>query len=261
MKGCCVLALLAASGSSAAEIALPDTCDDQVCVTGLLWKKGTVEHTLTGFVAPRLDHVDSIEIVFAYSDPKHQGKLRVHLKDVQSRTSFYFKLFGGALLQKGRFDWNQSNVTVEATSITRIAAQESAGIKYSFRSLGSRLKAVISNTTDKDAVLEYGLLSLIARGEGIRLNGSHGKYADLGTPNPSTLIPASASITEEFIPFGSASFVDGKWVEDWRMHEALATGDASLALPLAVDGRQHIERIPIQVIVGRVVARGQVTKP
>ena len=251
-----VFVLLALNLASAAEITIPDACDDNICVTGLRWKKGTVEHTLTGFVAPKQGQIDSVEIVFSYADPKHHGDFRVRLKDVQARTPFYFKLFGGGLLQTGKFDWSQSSVRVEATAIVSVASQQKNGISCSFRSLGSRLKASIKNASDKDAVLEYGLLSLTSGGESVRLNGTHGKYADLGTPNPSTLVPSGASVTEEFIPFGSATFTNGEWVEDWQMHRALSRPGATLALPLTVDGHQTIEKIPLDVVVGSVTTEG-----
>src|SRR5437879_5914094 len=119
--------LLAFSVATAAEITIPDACDDQICLTGLCWKKGTVEHTLTGFVAPKQGHIESVDVVFTYADTKHHGDIRVHLKDVQSRAPFYFKLFGGGLLQTGRFDWNQSSVRVEATGIVSVARQEKGG--------------------------------------------------------------------------------------------------------------------------------------
>jgi hypothetical protein len=245
----------------AAEITLPDACDDRICLTDLHWKKGTLEHTFTGFVAPKQGRLGSVEIVFTYADTKHHGDFRVRLKDVQSKTPFYFKLYIGGLLQTGKFDWNQSSVRVEATAIISVAGQEKGAISCSFWSLGSRLKATIKNASDKDAVLDYGLLSLISGGESLRLNGTHGKYADLGTPNPSTLIPSGTSVTEEFVPVGSATFTDGEWVEDWKMHHALSQSGTTLALPLTVDGRQTIEKIPLEVVVGNVVTEGKVTKP
>jgi hypothetical protein len=260
MKCFSALALCAFGLASAAEVTLPDACDEQICMTDLRWKKGTVEHTLTGFIVPKQGRINSVEIAFTYSDTKHRGDLRVRLKDVESKTSFYFKLFGGGLLQKGKFDWDQSTVRVEATAIVSIASQEKGGISCSFRSLGSRLKASIKNGTDQDAVLDYGLLSLISGGESLRLNGTHGKYSDLGTPNPSTLIPAGASVTEEFIPFGSATFTAGEWVEDWRMHQGLTGSGTTLALPLTVDGHQRIEKIPLEAVVGKVATEGKATK-
>lgn len=252
--------LLALNVAQAAEITIPDACDDQICMTGLRWKKGTVEHSLTGFVAPRQGQIDSAEIVFTYADPKHHGVFRVHLKDVRARRPFYFKVFGGGLLQTGKFDWNQSSVSLEVAAILSVKSQEKNGISCSFRSLGSRLQVSIKNASEKDAVLDYGLLSLISGGESVRLNGTHGKYADLGTPNPSTLIPTGASVTEEFIPLGSATFTHSAWVEDWRMHHALSRPGATLALPLTIDGRQTIEKISLEVVVGNVRAEGKVTK-
>jgi hypothetical protein len=261
VKHFCFLALLSLNAAPAAEITLPDSCGDQICVTDLRWKKGTVEHTLTGFIAPKQGNIESVEIVFAYSDPKHHGDIRLRLKNVQSKTPFYFKLAGGGLLTTGKFDWNQSSVRVEATAIVSIAGQEKDGISCSFHSFGSRLQASIKNASNKDAVLDYGLLSLISGGESLRLNGTHGKYTDLGTPNPSTLIPSGTSITEEFIPFGSATFADGAWVEDWKMHYVLSRSGAALALPLTVGGKQTIEKIPLEVVLGNVASEGKVTKP
>ena len=262
MKPSCVFAfaLFALRAASAAEITVSTACDDQICVTGLRWKKGTVEHTLTGFVAPKHGCIDSVEIVFAYSDPKHHGDLRLLLKDVRSITPFHFKLFGGALLQKRWFAWDQSSVRVEANAVVSVVSQEKDGIACRFRSLGSRLSVSIKNASEKDAVSDYGFLSLISGGESIRLNGTHGKYAELGTPNSSTLIPSGASVAEEFIPFGSASFSGGEWVEDWKIHYALSRPGATLALPLTVDGHQTIEKIPLEVVVGKVATEANVTE-
>src|SRR5690349_14172989 len=107
MKRSCAFVLFAFSFATAAEVSIPDACDDQICLMGLHWKRGTVEHTLTGFVAPvapKQGRIDSVEIVMSYSDPKHHGEFRVRLKDLQSKAPFYFKLYGGGLLQTGKFD-------------------------------------------------------------------------------------------------------------------------------------------------------------
>jgi hypothetical protein len=85
VKHSCVFLLFAFGVATAAEITIPDACDDKICLTGLHWKKGTVEHTLTGFVAPKQGHIESVDLLFTYADTKHHGDIRVRLKDLQSR--------------------------------------------------------------------------------------------------------------------------------------------------------------------------------
>src|SRR4051794_36680899 len=92
-----VLLLLAGSGlfmASGAEINIPDACDGAVCLTEMRWKKGTVEHTYTGFIAPK-EPIESIDLHFEWSDDRQKGENWVRLRDVATKTSFYFKLYGG----------------------------------------------------------------------------------------------------------------------------------------------------------------------
>src|ERR1035441_1716219 len=68
---------------TAADIVLPDACDGHVCLTELRWKKGAVEHTLTGVVSSP-DPISSINIVFTYADGHKRGNMRLGLVDRKS---------------------------------------------------------------------------------------------------------------------------------------------------------------------------------
>src|SRR5689334_5849332 len=106
-------ALFLASG---AELVIPDACDGAICLTEMRWKKGTVEHTFTGFIVPR-ESIESVELHFEWSDDRQKGENWVRLRDINAKTSFYFKLFGGGLLTRGKFRWDTSTVRLTASAV------------------------------------------------------------------------------------------------------------------------------------------------
>jgi hypothetical protein len=245
---------------TAADIVLPDACDGHVCLTELRWKKGAVEHTLTGVVSSP-DPISSINIVFTYADGHKRGNMRLGLVNVKGKTPFYFKVHEGlGFLNPGSLQWDQSSVRVEASAILGIAPVQKGGLSCTFDPHGSRIGVTIKNDSNEDLILDYGLLTLISNGESLRLNGTHGKFADLDKPNPSTLISSAASVSEQFIPVGSATFTNGDWVEDWRLHDALLAGNPTLALPLSVVGQTRIEKLPLDVRAARMASEGRVSK-
>jgi hypothetical protein len=257
-----LLALFGAvSIANAAEVVLPDACDNHVCLTDLRWKKGAVTHTLTGFISSP-EPIISLNIVFSYTDGRQRGTTRLGMINVKgSKTPFYFKVHEGlGLLNPGSLQWDRSSVRVEASAILGLAALQKDGVSCTFDPHGSRLGVTIKNESNEDLVLDYSLLTLISNGESLRLNGTHGKFADLDKPNPNTLISSEASVSEQFIPMGSVTFANGGWVEDWRLHDALVAAKPTLALPLSVAGQTRIEKLPLEVRSARMASAGQATK-
>jgi hypothetical protein len=256
-----VLSLLCFGLASAAEIKLPDACDNQVCQTELRWKKGAVTHTLTGFISSP-EPIRSLNIVFNYTDGRQRGITRLGMFNVKgSKTPFYFKVHEGlGLMNPGSLQWDQSSVRVEAIAIFGITPIQKDGVFCTFDPQGSRLGVTIKNESNEDLILDYGLLTLISNGESLRLNGTHGKYADLDKPNPNILISSAASVSEQFIPMGSAALSNGSWVEDWRMHEALSGQNPILALALTIGGQTKIEKLPLEVKLARITAEAKVPK-
>lgn len=59
---------------------------------------------------------------------------------------------------------------------------------------------------------------------------------------------------------GSVTFANGDWVEDWRLHDALAAANPTLALPLSVAGQTRIEKLPLEVRSARMASEGHATK-
>lgn len=240
-------ALLGCVSASAAEIGIPDACRDGLCFTGLHWKKGFLEHTLSGFIGPEVGLAESVHISLLYRDGKNVGSGHLSLKMVTPHTPFNFKILSNSV------NWEKSTVSLTASAILGIQPVEKDGIACHFASLGSRLAVSISNATEKDLVLDYRLLTLTSGGKNYKMNGNHGKYTDQAIPNSPTLIAAGTEQKEEFIVVGSASFEDGQWNEDWRLHLALMGGNPTLTLPL---GPERLEKIPLEVRLVSIMARG-----
>lgn len=245
-----LLLLLATATASGAEVAIQDSCNGGVCLTGLRWKKGVIEHTLSGFVGPESGKAQSLSITFSYTDGRNNGRGVLNLKDAGPHTPFYFKVHWRSV------KWDESSVTVSASAVLGIEPVQKGGIACRFSSLGSRLAVQITNSTDKDLILDYQLLTLTAGGKNHRLNGNRGKYTDLATPNAPSLIGAGTEQKEEFIPVGSATFQDGQWSEDWLIHATLMQERPTLTLPLGAD---RLEKIPLEVRFADVSASGAVT--
>lgn len=232
------VALLAVGAAMGAEVAIPDSCNGGLCLAGMRWKKGFLEHTLSGFVGPESGSAESLYVGITYTDGQSKGGGVLKLKSVGPRTPFYFKV------EAWRVKWDQSRLTVGASAILKIESVEKDGVACHFSSLGSRLAVSIINSTDKDLILDYQLLTLTAGGRNLKLNGSHGKFTDQAIPNAPSLIAAGTEQKEEFIAVGAATFEDGEWLEDWRLHLALMQEHPTLTLPL---GGGRIEKVPLDV--------------
>ena len=124
---------------------------------------------------------------------------------------------------------------------------ERNGLICQFRSLGSRLDTSIRNKTNKDLILDYSMLMISAGDTNLKVNGSTGKHTRTGKPRPNSLIPDGTTHTEELIPMNSAKLEGGDWVEFWTLQDALTMSEPKLFIPFIVDGKQQIEKIPLQV--------------
>ena len=244
--------LLLCGSASGAEVQIPDSCDGTVCLTGLRWKKGFLEHSLTGFLDTTIP-LQSTRITFHFSDAKRSGSTLLHLKATSTKTAFYFKVLARSL------KWEESSIKLNMTTISDIPGVKQDGVTCTFKSLGSRLAVTIRNDSDRDLILSYDLLTLTSSGENVKLNGTHGKYVNLSTPNPSTLITARSTQQEEFIPIGAATLEGSEWVESWTMHTALTAESPSLVLPFSENSNTRLEKLPLEPKVWRVALSAQGT--
>ena len=234
------LLLALVDAARAAQMSIPDVCDGPVCLTKILWKKGFTVHTLTGSITTSRE-IESVNVSLTFSDSKRNGVTELHLRNISKPTDFFFKISN---MPADGIKWEQSTLTLSVVAVHAMALVERDGLICKFRSIGSRLSVSINNKTKKDLILDYSLLMITGGEIDLKLNGTTGKYIDVDNPRSNSLIPDGSTHSEELIPVTAAKLVDGEWKESFVLQDALVSKEPKLILPLAVDGKQQLEKIP-----------------
>jgi len=230
---------------------IPDTCQGPVCITNLIWQKGSRftlagapgNHTLTGTVTTKKP-IQAIVLNLDFQDDRRSGSTNLVLNNVTTNQNFYFKVDSSSNVG---ISWERSSFHLTVSAIHKIAPLDRNGVTYRFGVQGARLNVEVENKSTGDLIFDYTLLTMTAGTENHKLNGIGGKYIDIDKPKTNALIPVGTTHRDELAPIEAVKFINGEWNEAPLMNVLLTMPDVTIFIPLSRTGTVQLERIPLEV--------------